>query len=121
MRYFNMSFSYQGPKSNLGTANSDRALDSAIKELKKLLKNANIDSIHEYAWPDGSLYRIIRFNDNIDFNEANSLVAKALRGSEINLCYSDSYEELDPETYNRYSFADNHNLDCDDDDIHNDR
>jgi hypothetical protein len=104
MRYFNISFGYRGPKSNFGTPDSDRALDSAIKELKKLLKDANIDSIHEYAWPDGSLYRILRFDDNIDSDEANNLVAKALEGSNLYLIYSDNREELNPEVYNRYPF-----------------
>lgn len=60
MNYFQVSFSYPGPKCNIHIdRDSDVACSSASNKLDLALHEAGIIHAHAYSWPDGSLYYYI--------------------------------------------------------------
>lgn len=63
VNYFSISFAYKGRKCNFPIdEDHDPSLKllAAEKAVEKLFETLKIDFLHEYSWPDGSLYKYVR-------------------------------------------------------------
>lgn len=65
MNYFTIEFYYPGPYDSIPGFNreADNRNGEAEKDAYELLMVAGYDARHEYSWPDGSLYLVIRTED----------------------------------------------------------
>lgn len=74
MDYYSISFHYAGPKASGPLANdhgreASKHLWDLIDDLQGALKEAGIEHINEYAWPDGSLYQYVRVRAGTDIKK----------------------------------------------------
>jgi len=87
-RYFNVSFSYQGPCVNIIGEDeaSNRASDACQKAdhiVTDTLKGASVRFKHAYAWPDGSLYKYVM--TDLDQPELRQQLNKLFENSEVSI------------------------------------
>jgi hypothetical protein len=65
MNYFQLGFGYVGSivtivSENKATHKASVELEAAIQKVMEALDAIEVEHLHAYAWPDGSLYRFIR-------------------------------------------------------------
>lgn len=59
--YASLEFMYSGATSwHPGNREADSALRIAELAIDRAARDCGVEMIHEYSWPDGSLYRVIR-------------------------------------------------------------
>lgn len=64
LKYASLEFQYSGATSFMpGNRESDTALRIAEKAVDRAAVELGVEMVHEYSWPDGSLYRVIRAED----------------------------------------------------------
>ena len=103
MNYFHFEFNYDGSIVNIvsdndATHKASADLSAASNKAKEALNNLNIENLHAYAWPDGSLYRFVR--TEMEENELWKAVNQALpEGVRISRIYSASADD-DPHKMN---------------------
>lgn len=68
MNYYSVAFRYDGRTEVIcgSDENASHALDKACSEVETALSEANICSKHQYAWTDGSLYRYVKSDLNLE-------------------------------------------------------
>ncbi len=65
--YYTASFRYKGPRSNSATSDAaEKALDDAVKIVNDTLNSLDLKHAHQYCWPDGSLYKYIRSDLDVE-------------------------------------------------------
>lgn len=68
MKYYSVGFSYPRQTNSDGSgddeedAQASRDLWEAEDVLDSVFSSLGLESVHEYSWPDGSLYKFIRTN-----------------------------------------------------------
>jgi hypothetical protein len=62
MQYASLDFTYTGPYSNHpdGSPEANKALTIADRAVHEAATERGVEMVHEYLWPDGSLYKMIR-------------------------------------------------------------
>jgi len=89
IKYYSIDFAYPGPYSNFpgngeepeGPGPHDIALSVADKAVHAAALEMGVRMLHEYSWPDGSLYKLIAVADSE--NVETVVVAISNRASEL--------------------------------------
>jgi len=83
MPFYSVSFGYGGPKTNFPHENEDGSMSDASKVCfaaddvcEKLGKKLGLNLLHQYSFPDGSLYKYVK--DERTAAEVKALLSSAL-------------------------------------------
>jgi hypothetical protein len=80
MNYYSFSFHYPGPYVNFpGPDEETRSAWDHDTNIESLLKSTGLDFRHEYSWTDGSCYKFVM--SELDINAVRSVVTAAMVGT----------------------------------------